>query len=201
MRTILHLAIGCTVLGAAFNAQAGPPLICHPYSIGDAKSLPWGNGPGWNDLDPSYNVGKLPADTLALLDQTSSVLVRMETLRRAAIYGSENHDVARALLDGLAQRESAAKPSALAYFDYGYFLSTLNQIAWLYNHDLSQGKDGYAIFQKALAIAPDSPEMHFAAAVMASAPSHRLDRDEHLKKARAAQSDALLARNLTTHFH
>ncbi|HYL76631.1 MAG TPA: hypothetical protein VEU96_20625 [Bryobacteraceae bacterium] len=204
MRNTLLLTLGFAALGTIFVAQAGPPLICHPYNIGGAKSLPWGSGSGWDNPDPSYNVKNLATDTLAILDQPTPVLVRMETLRRAALYGSLDHDAARVLLAQLKARETAseksAKPAASALFDYGYFLSSLKQIEWKYKEDLSGGVDGYAFVQKALAIDPNSSEMHFAAAIMASSPPRPTDREEHLRKARAARNDALLAQNLSSHF-
>jgi hypothetical protein len=199
MRKTLIFTFGLATLATMFVAQAGPPLICHPYNIGDAKSLPWGTGSNWNAPDQAYNVRNLVSDTLAILDQGAPVLVRMETLRRAVLYGVNDHAAARSLLAQLEGRE-AAKPSANAYFDYGYFLASLNQIQWLYKEDLSAGVDGYQFVQKALALAPDSPEMHFAAAIMAASPPRPAERDAHLAKARAAKSDALLAQNLATHF-
>jgi hypothetical protein len=194
MRNTLLFGLGLALLSTPFVAQAGPPLICHTYNIGGAKSLPWGTGSGWNTPDPAYNVQRLVNDTLAILDQNPTVLVRMETLRRAVLYGVEDHAAAGALLAQLKNREEA-KPSASGYFDYGYFLASLNKIHWLYKEDLSAGVDGYQFVQKALALAPDSAEMHFAAAVMAPA-----ERETHLAKARAAKNDALLAENLSTHF-
>ena len=200
----LLIAIGFAALGTMFVVQAGPPLICHPYSIGDAKSLPWGRGTNWDNPDPSYNVKNLPSDTVALLGSQTSVLVRMETLRRAVLYGAADHDAARRLLAQLKNRqtdaEKAAKSDALAYFDYGYFLASLKQTDWKYKEDLSGGVDGYPFVQKALELSPDSAEMHFAAAVMASFPARPSERDEHLRKARAAKNDALLAQNLNSHF-
>ena len=204
MRNTLLLAFGFTALGTLFLAQAGPPLICHPYSIGNAKSLPWGGGSDWDSQDKTYNLANLTKDTLAILDQAPSVLVRMETMRRAVIYGARDHEVARGLLDQLKTRVSAAeksaKPNAFAYFDYGYLLTSLKQIDWLYKQDLSAGVDGYEFVKRALAIDPESAEMHFAAAIMTSSPPRPLERDEHLRKARAAKSDQLLARNLNSHF-
>ena len=199
MRNTLLFTLGFAVLSTIFVAQAGPPLICHPYNIGDAKSLPWGTGSGWDATDPAYNVQNLVNDTLAILDQSPTVLVRMETLRRAVLYGVQDHAAARTLLAQLKDRETA-KPIAVTYFDYGYFLASLNQIHWLYKEDLSAGIDGYQFIEKALALAPDSPEMHFAAAIMATSPSRPTERDQHLAKARAAKSDTLLAQNLATHF-
>jgi len=199
MRKTLLFTFGLATLATMFVAQAGPPLICHPYNIGDATSLPWDAVSAWNSPDPAYNIQNLVNDTLAILDQGAPVLVRMETLRRAVLYGVNDHTAASSLLAQLEGRQ-AAKPSANAYFDYGYFLASLNQIQWLYKEDLSAGVDGYQFVQKALALAPDSPEMHFAAAIMAASPPRPAERDAHLAKARAAKSDALLAQNLATHF-
>jgi hypothetical protein len=204
MRNTLLATIGFAALGTMFVAHAGPPLICHPYDIGGAKSLPWNSGTNWDNPDKSYNIKNLAGDTVALLDQTPTVLVRMETMRRAVLYGSRDHDAARTLLAQLKARETASEtrktPGAAAIFDYGYFLSSLKQIEWLYKEDLTGGIDGYQFVQKALAIEPDSPEMHFAAAIMASSPPRPPERDEHLRKARAARNDSLLAQNLSTHF-
>jgi hypothetical protein len=204
MRNTLLFTLGFAALTTMFVAQAGPPLICHPYNIGDAKSLPWSTASGWDAGDSSYNLKNLATDTLAILDQNPTVLVRMETLRRAVLYGAKDHAAARALLAQLKERETAneksAGPSASAYFDYGYFLASLNQVNWLYKEDLSAGVDGYQFVEKALALDPDSPEMHFAAAIMAASPPRPVERDAHLAKARAAKSDGLLAQNLATHF-
>jgi hypothetical protein len=198
------LFIGLALLSTMFVVQAGPPLICHPYNIGNSTSLPWGNGSDWNLADPGYNVQNLVGDTLAILDQGPPVLVRMETLRRAVLYGTKDHAIARALLDRLKEREAvnekSPKPVAAGYFDYGYFLASLNQINWMYKEDLSAGVDGYGFVQKALEIDPESPEMHFAAAIMASSPPRPAERDRHLAKAKAATSDKLLAQNLASHF-
>jgi hypothetical protein len=204
MRNKLLLTLGFAALGTMFIAQAGPPLICHPYNIGDAKSLPWGSGTNWDNPSPGYNVKNLASDTLAILDQATPVLVRMETLRRAVLYGSQDHDAARALLAQLKTREMAAeksaKPSASAYFDYGYFLASLKQIEWKYKEDLTGGADSFEFVNKAIALDPNSSEMHFGAAIMASSPPRPAERDEHLRKARAAKNDELLAKNLSSHF-
>ncbi|HEV2687960.1 MAG TPA: hypothetical protein VGV35_05375 [Bryobacteraceae bacterium] len=98
MRNTLLLTIGFAAMATMFIAQAGPPLICHPYNIGDAKSLPWGDGNNWDNPDPSYNVKNLGNDTLAILDTGAPILVRMETMRRAVIYGGADYNAARELL-------------------------------------------------------------------------------------------------------
>ena len=86
---------------------AGPPLLCHPFDIGDARSLPW--GPDWSQGRSEYNVANLVADTEAILTPTAPVIVRMETLRRAALYASLDGKVARQLLQSLNARATAAE--------------------------------------------------------------------------------------------
>jgi len=71
---------------AAAPNLVGPPTLCHALDIGDQRSLPWGRG-SFGAL-PDYDVSKLPADTYDVLLKTDDVYVHMETLRRAAIYGS-----------------------------------------------------------------------------------------------------------------
>src|SRR5271165_2557137 len=62
------------------SALAGPPLICHSFDIGNAKSLPWISR-DWNlSGRESYDTKNLPADTITILDNDSTVLVHMETL-------------------------------------------------------------------------------------------------------------------------
>ena len=123
----------------AMTALAGPPLICERIQIGDAKSLPWKNVNGWNGADPSYNVASLTADTLAILTPNAPLPLRMETLRRAAIYaaktdGGEPVDIQSArACRGLG---SKGKPSANVWFDAGYFVETLRQAAFVYRYDM-----------------------------------------------------------------
>lgn len=201
MRTMLTFSIGLALCAAVFSIQAGPPLICHPYDIGGAQSLPWGHGRdlvGFDNPDPNYNTRQLAADTLKILDSGAPVLVRMETMRRAALYGANDHPAAAALLAALKQRATAPDPSATALFDYGYFAETLKQIVWKYNEDLTGGADGYSFVQKAIALDPASAEMHFAAAIM-TRQSQRPGFEEHARKARADKSDPMLAVNIKSH--
>jgi len=61
------------------------PLIRHPYDIGNAQSLPWGQGrdaDGFDNGDPNYNTKPLSADTLTILDSSAPVLA--ETAARRA---------------------------------------------------------------------------------------------------------------------
>src|SRR5690349_6800832 len=105
----------------ALPALAGPPMICHPFNIGGARSLPWHNASNWSDIDPSYNLAHLSDDTLALLKPDASVQVRMETMRRAAVYSARQTGLAEELIARLEARamdsEASGKPDVLAWFD------------------------------------------------------------------------------------
>src|SRR5579859_2003362 len=113
------------------SAQAGPPLICHAIDIGQAKSLPWINH-GWNLAgNENYDQKNLVPDTLAILDSSAPVLVRMETLRRATLYARYDPQSARELPTKLFARaeaaENAGQPNALALFDAGYLIECYRQ--------------------------------------------------------------------------
>ncbi|BCS35237.1 hypothetical protein TBR22_A44640 [Luteitalea sp. TBR-22] len=190
-------------------ALAGPPLICHPFDIGTARSLPFGDTSegwrGWNATAPSYDRARLVADTLALLTPTTPVIVRMETLRRASAYAAESPALASALLAALearAPKVARTKAEGLALFDAGYLVETYRQLGdrGVAMKVSLQGKDGYAMVRAAMAQAPDDAALHFAAALMTTAPDKKAAHLQHLAKARqGARADTLLARNLTTH--
>jgi hypothetical protein len=78
---------------------------------------------------PDYNVSHLVQDTLTLLQPDTPVQVRMETLRRAAIYASRNPALANALLARLVQRTRRAPAAAPVLFDAGYFAEAVNEAA------------------------------------------------------------------------
>ena len=162
------VTLGFATFGAIFTAQAGPPLLCHPFNIGMAQSLPWGNSAsaGWDNPDARYDVRQLSADTLKLLNDQAPVLVRMETLRRATIYGEKDHRAATELLSNLKQR--AEQGGTLALFDYGYFVETVKQMQWRYKEDITGGVDGSEFVTKALSKQPGSTEMRNAADLIAS---------------------------------
>ena len=211
-RPAMLFLVAC--LGLAATAQAGPPLICHAISIGQAASLPWStDGRSWAG-DQHYNVGNLAHDTLAILDSNPSVLVRMETLRRATIYARQDPHVAKELLTRLYSRamrsEAPGKPDALAWFDAGYLVECYKE--WIGQNlpHMTDGLrldpnpatdlDGYAWVQKAISMRGHDAEMEFAAALITLEGPAR-SRREHVEAAMAgAKSDALLAQNLTSHF-
>jgi hypothetical protein len=198
-------------LALASQALAGPPLLCHPFDIGAAKSLPWDGSHGWANGRADYAVANLPADLDALLTPSTPVIVRMETMRRAAIYASRDLKVAEQLKARLAARvqtaEAAGRPDPIANLDLAYLVEAFRQIGYVSYHPDFQGgatavknvagsTDGYALVLKSLAARPGDPELEFAAALI-SADKNRAAYQEHSRKARAAASrDDLIARNL-----
>jgi hypothetical protein len=191
------------LLGFASIAQAGPPLICHPIEIGQAKSLPWVE---WNRKgNGGYDLKNLSRDTLAILNSSTPVLVRMETLRRATLYARQDPQVAKELLTRLHLRASnsdaAGHPEALAWFDVGYLVETYKQWMGAHEPNPASGLDGYACVKKALSLRPADPEMEFAAALITLL-GPQSERREHLQRAMAgAENDPLLARNLASSFN
>jgi hypothetical protein len=197
----------CSLLALAFvfasAAFAGPPLICHQFDIDSAKSLPWISH-DWNlSGSESYDTSKLAADTLAILSADSSVLVHMETLRRATLYARKDPVAAKDLLARLTagtKSLQAGAPPALYYFDVGYLAETYKQ--WLGDdtHNPARGIDGYALVQQAIQLRGHDPQMEFAAALITLA-GPASEHQAHVQYAMAgAKTDPLLARNLSSHF-
>jgi hypothetical protein len=186
-------------------AQAGPELVCWPFSIGNAQSLPW-SGANWHDGRDDYNLKNLAADTTALLSPDTPVLVRMETLRRSAIYAQKDSQAARDLFAQLSSRMDSApsgKSAGLAYFDLGYFTAAYKQAGM--NHpplDFSLKFDSYELVSRALKARGSDPEMEFAAALVASVTGHRDVANQFIARSAAgATPGSLLATNLVSHCH
>jgi hypothetical protein len=208
-RTILSVVIGS--LAIAVPALAGPPLLCHPFEIGNAKSLPWVGQKSWDEGQPGYKLDRLVADTEALLTPSTPVIVRMETLRRAALYASTDARVASDLIKRFITRaeasEIAGKPDALAYLDAAYLAGAFNEITMMGRakeweqrsanaREVKGRLDAYALITKSVALRPSDPAIQFAAALI-SADEHRGEYPAHAAKARAGMgSDPLLARNI-----
>jgi len=186
--------------------HAGTPLICNPYAIGNAKSLPGGD---WKGTDQSYDRTNLVRDTLALLTPDTPVIVRMETLRRAAIYATANlrgwakgatytstdRELAFGLLEKLEARiaEATDQTRALALFDLGFFTETLRQT------NLDPKLNGYQLLLKVAELRPNDPDVQFALA-LASAWPKRKEYAAHVAQASAgAKPGTLLAANLQSH--
>ena len=203
-RFVLATIFSLSLLSAV--ALAGPPLICHPFEIDGANSLPWISH-DWNlSGSENYDTSKLASDTLAILDSSNVTLVHMETLRRATLYARKDPLAAKQLITRLIARAELTKsatpstpPNALAIFDAGYLAEAYKQ--WLGSeNNPAQRFDGYALVQLALQRRGSDPQMEFAAALI-SVGNASLNGQEHAEKAIAgAKSDSLLARNLSAHF-
>jgi hypothetical protein len=193
------LALLVAVAGVAF---AGPPLICHTFEIGSAKSLPWISH-DWNLTgSENYATSKLASDTFAILAANSNVLVHMETLRRATLYARKDPAAAKDLLNRLTagtKNPESGGPPALYYFDVGYLAETYKQ--WLEpSQNPARGIDGYALVKQAIQLRGNDPEMEFAAALLTLSGPAEEHRD-HVQRAMAgAKTDPLLAQNLSSHF-
>jgi hypothetical protein len=209
-RTSLRFSLALiAIVGSAQLALAGPPLICHPFNIGTAQSLAWNSAPNnWRGEVAGYDISRLPDETVALLNTTTPVIVRMETLRRAAIYASRDEKVADQLLTRLVERtrksDSGTKADGLAWFDAGYFAETFRQAAMIERNTdkahalkaLVENVDGYAMLQKSLTLRGADPAIEFAAAIV-TLDRHQSDQPAHAAKARdGAKQDALLAQNI-----
>ncbi len=207
LRPLAFALVACTLLAPA--VFAGTPLICHPYAIGAAKSLPGSDG-DWKGVNPGYDRTHLVRDTLALLTTETPVIVRMETLRRAAIYatagmrgwsqaGFNDEDRANtsALLAKLRERSKTARGPALALalFDVGFFTETLRHTG------VDRSLSGYDVLVKARELRGPDADMEFALALASSWPNKRDEHRDHLTRARAgARPGSLLASNLASHF-
>jgi len=188
----------------ANSAFAGPVLICHPFDIGNAKSLPRISH-DWNlSGSENYDTRNLSSDSLAILDASQSPLVHMETLRRATLYARKDPLAGKQLLVKIVARvqnnEASAKPNPFAFFDAAYLAEAYKQ--WLGEKgDNPAGKlNGVAWIEKAIQLRGDDPQMEFAAALITLREPESV-RAPHAQKAiQGAQTDALLASNLKSHF-
>ena len=212
-RSLRLAAVLAAGLSLASVASAGPPLICHPFTTGaGAPLLPWAEGNQWHQPDSGYDRATLVTDTLTLLSANAPILDRMENMRRAAIYADESPSTAAALLTAVVERTKTkpanARAEALEWFDAGYLIETYRQLGLIYEHGMrpSHGRwtslvpaelaelDGYALVQKAAALAPESrAELDFASALMSREPLTAT----HLRRAASsAAAGSLLAQNL-----
>ena len=216
-RNILSLKYFALIVGGllvvAAPVLAGPPLICHAIDIGSEQSLPW-TSTAWNlSGQEQYDVSRLVPDTLALLTPRTSVLLRMETLRRATLYGQQRTAVAKELLLRLEARTRENPKDGLAAFDFGYLVECYKQASWLRQHtdwlkasgnaggaNLATKIDRHSWVLKAITLRGSDPQMEFAAALMTT-DGARSEHDRHLQNAMAgAKADAMLARNLSSRF-
>jgi len=201
----LSSALAAAAILAATPAFAGPPLLCFPFDIGTARTLPMGAN-GWESVDPSYDPSHLVGDTLAILTPQTPVIVRMETLRRATVYAAKNPKIASALLETLEARAAHADPQVgFAVFDFGYLVETYKQAAWIGKDSpaIAGAKtiDGYMLVQKAQTLTGDK-SMAFALVGMTIDKTHGVDQlRAHIAQARvAAKTDASVRANMANHW-
>jgi len=202
MNLRMRSTIGLATILLTFTtfALAGPPLVCHKVEIGKAKTLPWVDL-NYRKGDGGYDLNNLTADTVGILDSDSSVLVHMETLRRATIYARQDGQIAKQLLTRLRARGDANASNALAEFDVGYLAETYKQWIGKNEPNPANGLDGYSLITKVIAIRGSDSQMEFAAALITLA-VHQADHDAHVQRAMVgAKSDPLLAQNLDSRFH
>jgi hypothetical protein len=197
IRTALAVAL---VSLLAAPAVAGPPLVCRPFDIGGEGSLPWDTTTGsWKGMRGDYEVSRLRGDTMTLLTPSTPVLVRMETLRRAALYASTDEAAARGLLSALLDRARGRNAGALEVFDAGYLVETYKQLRPIAPSTaaLAAGIDGYGMVRSTLEARGHDPAMEFAAAMMTVDGGKGAAWAEHARTARAGSAaDQLLARNI-----
>jgi hypothetical protein len=203
---------------AASSVFAGPPLICWKVETGGAASLPWVDRSNtYQGMDHDYRTSRLATDTLGLLRASTPVLERMETLRRAALYASDDAEAGEALLRGLVERTQRNQADALAWFDAGYFVEASRQAHgknepgfWSRSLEASGirsnaaavlgTKTGYDAIAKAIELSRDDPSMEYAAALVTLYP-RRAEHDGHLQRAAAGAGEgSLLAKNLLKNF-
>jgi hypothetical protein len=205
----LIASFALALLSLAAPALAGPPFICHPFDIGDVKSLPWTDG-DYLGMRGDYDITRVVTDTEALLQTDMPTIARMETLRRAVLYASQTRALAERFVATLAARVDAAdkagRTDAIALFDLGYALEAMSEIEMIGHHmgsdlavrgralkGMTRPDDGRALILKSAALRGDDAGIAFALALLERAE----DRQPHLAKARAgAAQNRLLAVNL-----
>jgi hypothetical protein len=165
IRPLLVVTVALAAVLLSRPALAGPPLLCFPFDIGSARSLPMGHG-SWQATDANYDVSQLVPDTLALLAPDTPVMVRMETIRRATIYASAHPNVAIALLNEPQARAAAPQPAvaALAVFDFGYLVESYKEASFMFKAPVP-GLDrinGYQLVLEAQALQNDAAMQHAA---------------------------------------
>ena len=203
MKRAPFAALIATILVATITltSTAGPPLICHPFEIGNANCLPWGKD-RWEA--PPQLKRNLVEQVLDRLDATMPAIVRMETIRRAVIAaGNDGSVVGRELVTRLMARaldaEAAGRTEAMAWFDVGFLVQSMDQFNVSHVRGLGVNDNivGYAWIARGLQLREtDDPQMNFAAALVTAL----YDPDKsakHMDIARAgATKDRLLAANI-----
>ncbi len=196
---------------------AGPPLVCWQVDTGGAPSLPWAESPrSYEGTRSDYDTARLVDDSLALLGPHVGVLARMETLRRAALYGARDPKRGEELLARLVARAKESN-DGLSWFDAGYLVEASRQARGTHEpqfwtrlletvgvrNTTPKGLDqrtGYDCVLKALSLRGADAEMEYAAALVTWYP-RQASHEGHLAKAAAGATEgSLLAANLLKRF-
>jgi len=201
MKTVFLKSIAWVVLviGSAQLALAGPPLICQRIDIGNAQTLP-NVDLNYRRGSNGYDLSNLTRDTLAVLDANPTVLVRMETLRRATLYARRDTTVAKELMSKLYLRAQGSN-TALAWFDAGYLAESYKVWIGRDEPNPASGLDGYGWVKKAIQLRGGDAQMEYAAALISLRGPQAEHREYSQKAIEGAKHDALLARNLSAQFH
>jgi hypothetical protein len=206
-------ALVLLALAVVSPLHAGTPLICFPYEIGQARSLP-GDKNGPKGVNATYDRTRLVSETLALLTPEMPVIVRMETIRRAVVYAvkgefflkaypEDDKKLVAGLLAGLQRRvERKVLPAQLqALLDRGIYSEEMRRYnvmpeqalglfdlgfcsETLRQAGVDSSLDGYSILKQAVTLRGPDAEMEFALALASSWPKG----DQfafHLAKAKA----------------
>ena len=206
-RSILLMTL--LAVGGASILAVDAPLLFAMFDIGSAQSLPWGATDNFIGISDDYDVHRVVADTQALLIAETPTIVRMETLRRAAVYASRDRRVAEQLVAFVTGRiASVPRPGyqdALAIFDAGYVIEVLKELEefapgskvfWRFDRaivGLTRPYDSRALLEQSATMRPHDGAMQLAAALVLPA----TEAEPYLSRARAsAVGDALLANNL-----
>lgn len=202
-----------SLIVTAHSALAGPPLLCHAIEIGDAKSLPWGDGP-WRNDKIDLKDADFVAQALTLLSPDAAVLTRMETIRRATIHAAEHPKAASDLMTAIRFRVSNAdEPDAMALFDLGYLTAVYAQMNIVTDNNATGYSGGqrtklaapdvlsaYTLLKKSSALAGHDAAIEFALALVTLSPAHPAHKT-HLQNAVAgAFEGSLIAINIVGRF-
>jgi len=115
MRRTIPVCTVALVLALTYvpSALAGPPLVCHPYQIGDRPDLM--AKPGDGEIEMSWLVRTLTST----LDAENETLVRFEAIRQTAwmlddVGGKSIRDASRVVERALSARAERARDAAAA---------------------------------------------------------------------------------------
>lgn len=210
---LLTIPLAATLPAAPI--AVGPPLVCHEIAIGGARSLPWESGVKRKN---GYDRAHLVADVAELLKTEENLLVRMETLRRAAMYAYQDRALVwelvgwRSLL--VLEQKAIGSKESTAWFDLGVLVACFDQLAVDLDRrsGVAEGIGGYGFLRKALEVARaegcDTGPFEFAAALVTHPGGGRDAADArrrvalyqvHLERAKAqCTGQPLLAQNVSS---